>query len=88
MGAGIALTWVYADKWGSFEFSGNAQNFYVRFFMSGKQYQIDNFGWNPWTIMEVLNLDFHIKHEFSAFLKEKLFYEVNFLGADYLEFVP
>ena len=55
--------------------------------MSSKQYQIVNFGWNPWTIMEVLNLDFHIKHEFSAFLKEKLLYKVNFLGADYLEFV-
>ena len=55
--------------------------------MSSKQYQIVNFGWNPWTIMEVLNLDFHIKHEFSAFLKEKLLYEVNFLGADFQEFV-
>ena len=56
--------------------------------MSSKQYQIVNFGWNPWTIMEVLNLDFHTKHEFSAFLKEKLLYKVNFLGADFQEFVP
>ena len=38
--------------------------------------------------MEVLNLDFHTKHEFSAFLKEKLLYKVNFLGADFQEFVP
>ena len=38
--------------------------------------------------MEVLNLDFHIKHEFSAFLKEKLLYEVNFLGPDFQGYVP